>query len=492
MSEDYKGAERRGEIVRLVAPEDSPPHAIECEQAVIGAILLNNAAMELVSGIIAAEHFIDKNHARIFEEAGRLIAAGMPATPITMKAYLGDADLGGRTVMEYLARLAGNAVSVLGAPGYAKVIRDMAARRAMLAAGERLVDRARNAAFEEEPAALLDEVETDLLAARAHVPAAHLVGQDAPDAAAWMLERIKRIRQGDEQVPRIPTGIAALDRALCGGLGRGHLAIIAARPGMGKTVALTTLSRTIARRDGVLVFQLEVPREQQYARYLADLAYTPHHTLTFGQIEAGIDLDDQAMWLIEHASKRFSELYLHLETDSVSIAQIAAQVKIQKRRFAQIGVRLGVVFIDYLKFVRVSDRYRGQRVLEIGEISGALKTLAKAEDVCIVLLCQLNREVEKDGRPGSMPTTTDLRDSGELEQDADVVILLHRRAVYLERKLKALGPNADAGELAEQLLNARHEMQMILGKNRGGATETLDLWCDVSASTIASHARGPQ
>ncbi len=148
---------------------------------------------------------------------------------------------------------------------------------------------------------------------------------------------------------------------------------------MGKTVAMTSLSRFAARDAGVLVFQCEVTRDQQIARYLADLSYLHNRPLTFGKIMAAVELDEDELWRIDEAMKRYERLHLKLECEpSVSVAQIAAAVKAEKRRLAKMGQDLGVVFIDYLKFIKVSDRYQGNRVLEIGEISGALKQLAKS------------------------------------------------------------------------------------------------------------------
>ncbi len=303
-----------------------------------------------------------------------------------------------------------------------------------------------------------------------------------------MLDRINSLRSGAIESTAVPTGIQELDRVTSGGFQRGQLWLMAGRPGMGKTVAMTSLSRYAAREAGVLVFQLEVTRDQQWARYLADLAYVSHRPLTFGQIMRGRDLDDEDVWRLQDAHKRLQRLHLTVECEpSISVPQIVFSVKAEKKRLERLGQRLGVVFIDYLKFIKVSERYRGNRVLEIGEISGALKQLAKAEDICVVLLAQLNRGVEAQGREDKRPTVADLRDSGELEQDADVVLLLYRDAFYIEKNPKL---KTDP-ELQDRFYQRQHSLELILGKNRAGPTSTLDLWCDVSASSVASHARGP-
>ncbi|WP_458436887.1 replicative DNA helicase [Methylorubrum extorquens] len=320
---------------------------------------------------------------------------------------------------------------------------------------------------------------------RAHAPAGHLAGMSGAEGGAWMLERVRSLRAGLLERTSISTGIPDLDRSTNGGFQRGQLWLMAGRPGMGKTVVLTTLSRLAARQEGVIVFQLEVTRDQQWARYIADLSYMRNRPLPFGRIMAG-QVDDEDEWRIEEAAQRLGTLDLRVECEpGVSVAQITFAGKAEKKRLAARGKRLGVVFIDYLKFVKVSDRYKGNRVLEIGEISGALKSLAKAEDICVVLLAQLNRQVEAEGRADRRPTVADLRDSGELEQDADVVLLLYRDAFYLEKKVKA-----GDDEAAERLADRQNSLEIILGKNRAGPCLTLDLWCDVSASSIAQNARG--
>ncbi|MER2263518.1 replicative DNA helicase [Methylobacterium oxalidis] len=472
------------------APAESAaelPHNVEAERALLGALLWRNDIMAEVAPLVSAEHFYFAEHQVTYSTIAGLIAEGKPATAITVKSFL-PAQVAGMPTMAYLAALTSEAAEAVSAPGYAQIIRQMATRRDLVTTARQLIENARSAPIEVSVAGMIEAAEADLLLARGSVPDTHLASMTAAEGGAWMLGRIDRLRAGLERSTAVSTGIVDLDRVTSGGFQRGQLWLMAGRPGMGKTVAMTSLSRYAARHAGVLVFQCEVTRDQQWARYLADMAYVHNQPLTFGQIMAGVDLDDEQLWRLEDAQKRISQLHLRVECEpGVSIAQITFAVKAEKKRLAQRGISLGVVFIDYLKFVKVSDRYRGQRVLEIGEISGALKTLAKAEDICVVLLAQLNRQVEAEGRADRRPTVADLRDSGELEQDADVVLLLYRDAFYLEKKVKASGDP----ELIDRLLERQNSLEIILGKNRAGPTRTLDLWCDVAASSIAQHARGP-
>ncbi|MHB2205035.1 replicative DNA helicase [Methylobacterium sp. CM6257] len=476
-------------IYPLRQPEASgvSPHNTEAEQALLGILMMKPEHVPAVSQILQPEHFYFADHREVFAIIEALIAAGSSPTPIAIKSYLKHPNIGDRPAIAYLTACTAELLN-WDAVGYAQVVRDLASRRALLAIADTLAEKARTSIPGTLAQSIIDDTEQALLDVRAIVPQAHLAGQTAAQGTAWMLERIAGLRSGLLESTAVPSGIPDLDRATNGGFQRGQLYLLAARPGMGKTIALTSLSRLAARDAGVIVFQCEVTRDQQWARYLADLSYVHNRPLPFGKIMAGVDLDDEEVWRLEDAAKRLDRLHLKVECEpSVSVAQIAFAVKQEKRRLEKLGVRLGVVFIDYLKYIKASDRYQGNRVLEIGEISGSLKQLAKAEDVCVVLLTQLNRQVEAEGRSDRRPALADLRDSGELEQDADTVIFLYREAYYLERKFKATG---DA-EIGARLITCQNSLEMILGKNRSGPATTLNLWCDAASSCIAQSARGP-
>ena len=463
-----------------------PPHNIEAERALLGILMMKPDQVPAVTQILRPEHFYFADHQEVFGIIESLVAAGGTPTPITVKGYLPRPMIGERLAIAYLTDCT-DEYFTSDAAGYAQVVRDLASRRSLLEIADELAEKARTSIPGTLAQGIIDETEQALLDVRAIVPQAHLAGQTTAQGTAWMMERIAGLRSGLLQVTSISTGLPELDRATNGGFQRGQLYLLSARPGMGKTVALTSLSRLAARDAGVLVYQCEVTRDQQWARYLADLSYVHNRPLTFGKIMAGVDLDDEEVWRLEDAAKRLDQLHLKLECEpSVSVAQITFGVKQEKRRLAKLGVRLGVVFIDYLKYIKASDRYQGNRVLEIGEISGSLKQLAKSEDVCIVLLTQLNRQVEAEGRTDRRPGLADLRDSGELEQDADTVIFLYREAYYLEKKFKATG---DA-EIGARLFERQNSLEMILGKNRSGPATTVNLWVDVASSKIAPTTQG--
>lgn len=462
------------------------PHCMETERTLLGVLLRDNGQAGAVTQILDQDDFFGTEHRQIFSCIETLAGMGRPVTGATVASYIKVPDIGGMPLARYLTLLLEQS-NGRDALGYAQIIKDLSSRRQLIAIADDLRQRAQTSPADASAALLIEATEEHLLEARISAPDSHTAGMSAATATAWMIDRMKGLRDGSIKSSAIASGIYELDRATSGGFQRGQLWLVAGRPGMGKTVVMTTLSRQAARDNGVLVFQCEVTRDQQMARYFADLAYQPRYPMPFGKIMASIDLTNEEIDRVERAADRFETLNLQLECQpGVTLAQIAFAVKAEKKRLAKRGVRLGVVFIDYLKFISAGDRYRGNRVLEIGEISGALKTLAKAEDICVVLLAQLNRGVEAHGREDRRPTMADLRDSGELEQDADVVILLYRDAYYLEKNPKT----KHDPELQGRLIDKQNALELILGKNRAGPPCTLDLWCDVSASAISSNTRG--
>lgn len=468
------------------APAAPPPHSIEVEQALLGAVLIENHVMADVGHIIAPEHFHEPLHGQLWREMASMIARDVVCTPISAKAFIGDRQIDeDMSLGAYLVQLAVSATTTVNAPSYARIIRDLYARRQIIEAAEHAADRARNEGIESTADSIVDDVEAAMLDCRAPDGVGHLAGMYGDEAAAWLIERIEGKRNGTIASEAISTGFPRIDAVTKGGYRRGELWLIAGRPGMGKTVALTSMSRRAALNTGTLVYQLEVPRDQQTARYLADLAWDRQNAMAFGDIMEGTRLHDDDMYRLRWAEKQLKGLPLRLECEpGITLAKIVHGIRAEKRRMARRGVKLGVVFIDYLKYIRVSDRYRGNRNLEIGEITGGLKTAAKQEDVCIILLAQLNRGVEQQGREDRRPTLADLRDSGELEQDADRVLFLYRDAYYLEKKVERTGDR----DLAERLAERRNVLEVIFGKNRAGPLTPVELFCDVASSRLDTLA----
>lgn len=468
---------------------------IEAEQGVLGAILMNPELMGVLSSTLRPGHFGEEIHRRVFNIALELFGQGKPITPSTLITYLGDHDLGGKPTSHYLAHLGAGALPALLVPGMAKEVRDIAGRRDLIAIGEALAVRARVAGPSSSCVDLASEALTGLQAlAEATVDAD--TRRDAGACAATMVERARAIMRGEARDAGVSTGLPDLDCAT-GGFQPGTLWIVGGRPRMGKTILATGFARKVAWRGardlaaglpgyGSQIFSLEVTEDQIIARILADLAYSPQRRITFGQIMRG-DLDETSLWHVEEAQQKLAELPLALDVAaSLTVLEIAARVRSEKTRMARRGIRLAVILIDYMKFVRATDRYRGNRVYEVGEITRGLKELAKAENVCVVLLAQVNRAVDGRDRKDKAPGLADLRESGDLEADADVVLFIDRESVRVKQSPEYRAGDADA---TNRFLELENKADLIVAKTRVGSETTLSVWFDAGASAFAAHDR---
>ncbi|MET3925644.1 DnaB-like helicase C-terminal domain-containing protein [Devosia sp. 2618] len=272
------------------------------------------------------------------------------------------------------------------------------------------------------------------------------------------------------------TGIRILDGKL-NGYRRGQLYVIAGRPGMGKSAYMcSSLWRTAQGGAGVAIFSLEMTKQEIAARMVSDACdatSAPH----FGALLKGMS-DPKHDDLIGAAQQALSRLPFHIDDSArLTFAQIAVKARRLKAEMAAEGITLGVICIDHMGLVTPSDRYAGNKVAEAGEVSGRARALAKELDCCVVLLCQLSREVEK--RDDKRPVMSDLRWSGEIEQDAHVIGFLYRDAYYLGQD-----PDADPNRLAD----ARWAMEFLIRKNRNGETSDVRLWCSIAHSSIRDNS----
>jgi len=458
------------------------PKSLESEQAVLGALLINNDVWSRIGGFLEPRHFSEDLHQRIYETASALICDGKIASPVTLKTYLGDEELRGLTVGKYLARLAAEATGVVIAVDYARNIVDLHCRRSMITAGMTMIDAAYDLPVGVKPA----EIATGAInSIQAIIEGGGELNtrRNAGKSAADLLAHVAKIRAGEIERTGVSTGIPEIDRDT-GGFMPGNLLVLGARPGMGKTIFACSEAVNVARSgNGAILFSLEVPEDQVNARILSSMTYSSRVPIQFGRILRG-EIDDDEQWRLEVAQKALLDMPLVLDVaPRLSVTEISLRVKSEKKRMAKKGMRLGVVFIDYLKFVKASDRYKGQRVYEVGEISAGLKELAKSEDVCVVLLAQLNRALEhrEDKRPG----LSDLRESGDLEADADVVAFMHRESYYIQASAEFRAGDMGA---ATRFAELQHLANIIVAKNRAGPVRSHEIWCDVSCSTLGTPA----
>ncbi len=424
----------RKQVEEPAATFRSAPHNIEAEQALLGAILVNNEAFYRVSDFLEPQHFFEPIHQKVYEISRDLIRAGKIATPVTLKTFLeANADLGGITVSQYLARLAAEATTIINAEDYGRTIYDLFTRRQLIILGEDVVNHAYDAPVDFAPRQQIEEAERRLyeLAETGRYDGGF---QRFAQALTTAVDMAARAYQRDGKLSGLATGLDDLDRMM-GGLQSSDLIILAGRPGMGKTALATNVAYNIARSwrgevrpDGHTVtanggivgfFSLEMSAEQLATRIIAEQTNIPSSQIRRGGISEA-DFERIKDHTIELQNLPF---YVD-ETGGLSIAQLAARARRLKRQRG-----LDVIVIDYVQLLSGSTRRSSEnRVQEITEITTKLKALAKELNVPILALSQLSRQVES--REDKRPQLSDLRESGSIEQDADVVLFVYREEYY--------------------------------------------------------------
>ncbi|HLW92812.1 MAG TPA: replicative DNA helicase [Roseiarcus sp.] len=483
---------------RLDARSTEPAHRaapqnIEAEQALLGAILINNDAFDRVSDFLKAEHFAHEVHRRIYEITGSLIRAGKLATPITIKTFLGEHDLGGVTIPQYLARLAAEATTIINAYDYGRTIYDLALRRELIRIGEDVVNVAYDAPVDSSPREQIEEAERRLyqIAEGGRYDGGFARFSDALKTAVDMAAKAY---ERDGNLSGIATGLIDLDRYM-GGLQSSDLVILAGRPGMGKTALATNIAFFIAkaheaetRADGtretinggiVGFFSLEMSAEQLATRIIAEQSGVPSYKIRRG------DITEQDFHGISEAVRDMQSIPFYIDqTGGISIAQLAARARRLKRQRG-----LDLLVVDYLQLLSGSKTRGDNRVQELTEITTGLKALAKELNVPILALSQLSRQVEQ--RDDKRPQLSDLRESGSIEQDADVVLFVFREEYYLKNREPRAGTEEHVAWMNE-MERAHGRAEVIIGKQRHGPTGTVPLQFEAELTRFNNLARDEQ
>ena len=462
--------------------EDSlqSPHNLDAEQALLGAILFDNEAYFKVSDFLRTEHFYDPAHQAIYEAIEKLIATGRLASPITLKAYFdGDdrlAEIGGS---EYLVDLAKQTPGVISAHEYGRVIFEANMRRGLIALGQEVVSRAAAPDIDESPRHIVEETEASLyqLAETGRFEGGFKSFNQSLKGA---LDMANAAYERDGHLSGVATGLADIDKML-GGLHPSDLVIIAGRPSMGKTALGASIAVNVARAyrsekqaDGTMktlgggivgFFSLEMSAEQLATRILSETA-----EVSSDRIRRGVISEDEYEKLFD-AGRELDSLPLHIDdTGGLSIAALAARARRLKRRLG-----LDLVVVDYLQLLTSATRRNDGRVQEVTEITQGLKALAKELDVPVIALAQLSRQVEM--REDKRPQLSDLRESGSIEQDADIVAFVYREEYYLGRA------EPDPGKPEHQEWQMRMDQvhgvaEIIIGKQRHGPIGAVRLQFD--------------
>jgi replicative DNA helicase len=468
------------------------PHNVEAEQALLGAILVNNEAFYRVSDFLLAEHFFDPLHRKIFEIVSSLIRGGKIATPVTLKTFMGpDQDIGGLTVSQYLARLAIEATTVINAADYGRTIYDLAIRRALVLIGEDVVNLAYDSPVDMPPTDQIEDAERRLyeLAETGRYDGGFARFADALKDA---IDMASAAYQRDGHLSGLATGLDDLDR-LMGGLQPSDLIILAGRPGMGKTSLATNIAFNVAKNyryevqpdgshrtlDGGSVgfFSLEMSAEQLATRVIAEQSGVPSYKIRRGDLTE----DEFSRLVVASQDMQATPLYID-DTGGISIAQLTARARRLKRQRG-----LDLIIVDYIQLIQGSAKRSSEsRVQEITEITTGLKALAKELEVPIIGLSQLSRQVES--RDDKRPQLSDLRESGSIEQDADVVLFVFREEYYLKNKKPKEGTEEFFKWQAEmEAIAGRAEI--IIGKQRHGPTGTVDVQFDADVTRFGNLAR---
>ncbi|MEM8823410.1 MAG: replicative DNA helicase [Pseudomonadota bacterium] len=471
------------EIARLdqrvpASNDETLPHNIEAEQQLLGAVLTDNDLYDRAASVVKAEHFYDPVHREIWEICAARILKNALASPVTLKPFLEDHEglkaLGGPS---YLVTLAASAIAAYAVKDYAQMIYDLAIRRELIGLGRDIAAQANDVNVETEPADQIVDAESKLYAL-AEQGRSESGFRSFLHAVTQAVNVANAAYQRDGGLAGLATGLIDIDKKL-GGLHRSDLLILAGRPSMGKTSLATNIAFNVAKaykrgelpdgRDGAIdggvvgFYSLEMSAEQLAARVLSEAAEVPSE-----QIRKG-DMTEAEFRRFVEAAKALQACPLYIDdTPALPIAQLAARARRQKRTHG-----LDLLIVDYLQLVVAPGAKGDSRVNEVSAITQGLKAIAKELDIPVIALSQLSRQVEN--REDKRPQLSDLRESGSIEQDADVVMFVYREEYYKERE-KPGDHQLDKMAEWQAAMEAVHgKAEVIIGKQRHGPIGTVEL-----------------
>ena len=444
--------------------EKQMPCNIEAEQALIGSILISNDIFDEITSLVDSQKFFDPIHVKIFETIETLISKGLLVNPITLKNYFenneGLKELGGQ---EYLVKITKfSTTSVKQAIDYANIIQEMHMRRELIKISESILNDSYDSKILSSGDQIIENAEKSLfdLAERGHFNQSFLKFEKA---LKQTIDMAKRAFKNEDGLVGVPTGLSDLDARL-GGLHKQDLVIIAGRPSMGKTALATNIAFHAAKniekkglKSTVAFFSLEMSSEQLSTRILSEQSKIRSNDIRRGKVS------EKEMEQFIETSKNIFDLPLYIdETPAITISAISNRSRRIKRLFG-----LNLIVVDYIQLMRSGSVRNEGRVQEISEITQGLKALAKELDVPVLALSQLSRAVEQ--RDDKKPQLSDLRESGSIEQDADVVMFVYREAYYLERKEPNLG-SIEHSEWQQKMDEISSLAEIMIGKQRHGPT----------------------
>ena len=442
------------------------PNNIEAEQSVIGSILLSNEIFDDINIFINSKNFYDPMHQKIYSAIEKLIYSGMLANPITLKNYF-ENEKDELNVPEYLVKITKFSTSSRQAIEYSKLIYDLFVKRELIKISENIIDTAKLNDLDHDGQTIIENFEKSLfdLAEKGSFNSS-IVKFD--EAMKMTIEMASSAYKNEEGIVGVPSGLTDLDDRL-GGMHKSDLIIIAGRPSMGKTALATNIAFHAAkkiqddgRKSSVAFFSLEMSSEQLSTRILAEQSRIKSNDIRRGRIS-----EEQFDKFIE-TSKNISELPLYIdETPAISIAALSNRARRIKRLFG-----LDLIVVDYIQLMQGTTFNKDGRVQEISQITQGLKAVAKELSVPVLALSQLSRAVEQ--RDNHKPQLSDLRESGSIEQDADVVMFVYREAYYLERK-EPRPATVEHAEWQAKMSEVSNLAEIMISKQRHGPTGNIML-----------------
>lgn len=456
---------------RSLKSSDKMPQNIEAEQSLIGSVLFDNKVLEDLPTNFATRHFFDPLHATIFDACIFLIDNGRLADPLTLKSYLKQDDLQrDMDIEKYLSELREGVVSLSKAKFYAEEIRNCYVRRSLIRIGDELINKSVNPTIDVTPDQEISNTEEQLynLAEKDQINSGPL---DFKSVLASATNQINEAYNRKGKLSGIDTGFSGLNRQL-GGLNKSDLLVLAGRPAMGKTALATNIgfnaakSSKLEKNESILIFSLEMSAEQLAQRILAEQSTIDSHKLRSGDLN-----ETEFSKLVSTQNDILNLPFFIDDTPAISVGQIASRARRLKRTHG-----LSLIIIDYIQLIQGSKASEAQgRVQEVSNITRGLKSLAKELNVPILALSQLSRAVEQ--REDKRPILADLRESGSIEQDADVVMFVYREEYYLDKSEPTQRDNENQESFNERFLKwqdrrnmAEGKAEIIISKQRHGPT----------------------
>ena len=451
-----------------------PPHSIATEQALLGAILIDNRVCDRVSDILKPEHFSDEFHGELYGVILQFVSEGRTATPFTLAPHFESAS-------EYFGTLGASAATTANARDYARTIVDLATRRQLIWIGETMAEAAYAAPLDFPPKAQIDEAEMRLF--KLGETGARAASEPFSAAVLTAMEEANEAYKSRGERSGLRTYLKDVDYKL-GGIRAGDLFVLAGRPSMGKTaLAINNIAfanaREFARTNGVCgarvgIFSMEMTSAQLALRILAEQAEVPSEKIRRGLIE------EEEFRKVAQAAERYNAIPIQIDqSGGLTIAQLSARARRMKRQHG-----IGLLVVDYLQLMQGSKR--NNRVEDVSEITTGLKALAKDLEIPIVALSQLSRNVEH--RADKRPQLADLRESGSIEQDADVVMFVYREEYYVERERPEEG-HEKYTEWMARMTACTGKAEVIIGKQRHGPVGKVDIQFDGPLTRFADLAR---